>query len=369
MPDKTVFSSSAYNFGKDNITEELFDTDYQEDTDYHGGEQRYCLWEGNVVPILAADTVEGSTKNIAYYRNLVTRDGLPNVTVAMFAMDIQRGHYHDYFLNNVYLPCMAAPSTMIYRLGSWQDTYPYDPSVITNNVWLGNYDFTTGLVDQSANGVIRWQSSVSAGFPASFCYASKPAWYPANMNWPPFGSDVSGKTNLIPAQVRALAMGITANAVKEYQLSTNNTAGGTVTIPGNGSYFNGAMVVLNATALPGFAFNGWSGYPVANSNSPLTYLVMPSANASVTANYTPGTGYALTVMNGTGSGLYVPGAVVSISANAVAGQQFVGWSVSGGTVSNTNSAATTLIMSTANAIAQPNYTVISLPPPSNLQVH
>ena len=363
----------AYNFGKDNITESLFDTDYQEDADYHGGEQRYCLWEGNVVPIIAADTVEGSTKYVTYYRNLVTRDGLPKVTVAMFAMDIQRGHYYDYFLNNVYLRCLAAPSTMIYRLGSWQDTYPYDPTVITNNTWLGNFDFATGLVDRSSNGVINWQSAVPNAFPASFIYASKPAWYPTNLNWPPFGSDVPGKTNLIPAQVRAIAMGITTNQVIDYQLTATNSPGGTAKIPGNGKYFNGAIIVLNAKPDTNFAFTGWSGYPVANSNSLVTYLIMPATNISVKANFTSGASYALNVLNGTGGGTYVPGAIVSLSASVLPGQQFAGWTLDNAAImADTNAATTTLLMPTTNLTVQANYTIIpatrQLLPPSNLRV-
>src|SRR5258708_28464232 len=112
----------------------MFTTDYQEDTDYHGGEPRFNLFEGNVVPIIRVDAVEGATKYDIYFRNYVTRDGIPTVNVAMNALDIQRGNYFDYFLDNVYLPCSASPSTPVYRIGSWEDVGNYDLAVITNNV-------------------------------------------------------------------------------------------------------------------------------------------------------------------------------------------------------------------------------------------
>src|SRR5258706_2960032 len=213
----------AYNLEKDCINGSFFSTDYQMATYYHGGEPRFNLFEGNVLPTIRADAVEGGTKYDTYFRNLVTRDGLPSTTVAMFAQDIQRGNYFDYFLNNVYLPCFAAPSTPIYRIGSWEDYPNYDLTVIQKNIWLGNYDFTTGKVDQSTNGVINWQSSVAATFPGSLYYFSKPSWNPANSVCPPFGSDVAGHTNLIPAQVRAIAMGITTNVLDSYTLTATNT--------------------------------------------------------------------------------------------------------------------------------------------------
>jgi hypothetical protein len=241
--------------------------------------------------------------------------------------------------------------------------------VITNDVWLGNLDLATGKVDQSTNGVINWQSSVPTTFPGSLYYAGKPAWYPANLNWPAFGSDVAGHTNLIPAQVRALALGISTTVPAQYTLGAAYTAGGTISVPGNGSYFNGAWVALSAKPDATHAFAGWSGSPVANSNSPTTWLVMPAANASVTANFVQGISYTLTVLNGAGSGTYVPGANVSISASAPAGQQFAYWTIAGMSVAATNSASTTFSMPAGNVTATAVFTTVSssipLLPPSN----
>jgi hypothetical protein len=277
----------AYNYGKDNINEGLFSTDYQEDTMMHGGEPRYNLFEGNVFPILRFDTVEGATKYDVVFRNLITRDGIPTVTVAMNAMDVQRGNYYDYFLDNVYLPCLASPTTPAYRIGSWEDTWPYDPTVYTNNTWFENLDLSSSQIDRSTNGVILWTNSASYTFPSSLYCTTKPSWYSSNLTWPAFGQDVAGYTNLIPAQARAIALGINTTAIAQYTLTATNTTGGTVAASGNGSYFNTAWVGLVANPNASHVFSGWSGYPVSNPSATNTYFIMPSGNVTLTALFNP----------------------------------------------------------------------------------
>ena len=275
----------TYNFGKDNINEGMFATSYQMDTDYHGGEPRYNLFEGNVVPIIRADAVEGATKYCIYFRNLVTRDGLPSVNVAMNALDIQRGNYYDYFLCNVYFACAASPSTAVYRLGSWEDQWPWDNAVYTNNVYLGNYDYATNKVDFSTNGAITWSNSIAASFPSSCVYTSKPAWYSNSLNWPPFGADLSPKTNFIPAQLRAANIaGFTNVVTDDYALTLTNTAGGTASAPGNQKYFNGAWVALTASPTGTNTFSYWSAN-VTLTNALTSWLVMPASAATVTAYF------------------------------------------------------------------------------------
>jgi hypothetical protein len=361
----------AYNYGSQNINQNFFTTDYQMDTDYHGGEQRFCLWEGNVVPILRADGIEGATKHNTYFRNFVTRDGISAVNIVVNAIDFQRGNYFDSFIENVYAPTNSvnsagafnnpvnyASSAGGYRIGSIQDTYPYDPNVFTNNTWLGNYDMSAGLVDGSTNGVIYWTSSVPATFPSSLFYTNKPSWFGTNV-WPPFGKDVAGYTNPIPAQVTAQGIAEFGTTLSDGHTLTTVAANGTVSIPGNGSYFNTACVALTATPNAGYAFSGWSGYPVANPNSPNTYLVMPSANASVTANFVQGTSYTLNVVNGTGSGSYMPGTTVTIAASALSGQQFTSWMVPSVNIASTNTMTTTITMPSGNVTATANFVPVA----------
>jgi hypothetical protein len=70
---------------------------------------------------------------------------------------------------------------------------------------------------------------------------------------------------------------------------------------------------------------------------------MPSADVTVTANYTL-LKYALVVTNGTGSGSYLVGTQVTITASAApAGQQFAAWN-GNVSVANPTSPTTTLQM-------------------------
>src|SRR5207249_105865 len=80
-----------------------------------------------------------------------------------------------------------------------------------------------------------------------------------------------------------------------------------------------------------------------------TTMVMPAANASVTATYktAPPQTFSLTVVNGTGGGNYPLGQVVTITANTPpAGQVFDKWT--GATVTDANSPSTTITMPAAN---------------------
>jgi len=129
---------------------------------------------------------------------------------------------------------------------------------------------------------------------------------------------------------------------------------------GSGSYSAGTVVTLTATPASGQSFQSWTGANVANPNAATTTLTMPTANTTVTANYTSGTTYSLTVVSGTGTGSYAAGAVVSITSNAApAGQVFQNWT--GATVANPNAATTTLSMPAAATTVTANYAAIPVP--------
>ncbi|MFN7992195.1 MAG: hypothetical protein U0Q18_01250 [Bryobacteraceae bacterium] len=129
---------------------------------------------------------------------------------------------------------------------------------------------------------------------------------------------------------------------------------------GSGNYSAGTVVTISANPPPtGQSFAGWTGAAVQNPNSATTTLTMPSANTTVTANYSSSTTYSLTVVNGSGSGNYPAGTVVTISANSPpAGQVFQNWT--GATVQDPHASPTTLTMPAANATVTANY---SAPPP------
>jgi uncharacterized repeat protein (TIGR02543 family) len=134
--------------------------------------------------------------------------------------------------------------------------------------------------------------------------------------------------------------------LEEFTLSVNATAGGTataVTAP-NGvndptKYIEGSTITISAVAANGFTFNGWTGAAVANANSATTTLVMPTADASVTANFVQ-TAYSidLTVVGNVGGTVavltppnhpngvdYILGTVITIQATAEDGYAFGGW--------------------------------------------
>lgn len=129
---------------------------------------------------------------------------------------------------------------------------------------------------------------------------------------------------------------------------------------GTGSYPSNTVVAITANppAL-GQGFHGWTGAKVENPLAMSTSLVMPTSNTTVTATYTNVKTVKLTVVNGAGSGTFVPGTSTSITANpAPAGQLFKGWT--GVVVANSNSPSTTLVLAYSNVTVTANFAV---PPP------
>ena len=98
------------------------------------------------------------------------------------------------------------------------------------------------------------------------------------------GGDLNGDgvINVVDAQLAvdaAMGKGCGANPASVYSLLVVNGAG-------SGIYFPGARVAIVANAAPaGQVFLDWTGAAVGNATSASTMLAMPTANASVTANY------------------------------------------------------------------------------------
>lgn len=133
---------------------------------------------------------------------------------------------------------------------------------------------------------------------------------------------------------------------------------------GTGSYAAAQQVNISANAAPpNQVFDVWTESPagiVQLLSSPSTVVTMPSQSATVTATYRAsggggggggGTTYTLTVQNGTGSGTYAAGTVVTITANAAPpGSVFSSWGASpNGIVANPTSPTTTVTMPSGNA--------------------
>jgi hypothetical protein len=186
-------------------------------------------------------------------------------------------------------------------------------------------------------------------------------------NEPPAGQAFSGWTGAAVATSSAAATTLIMPAANT-TLTANFASGPVYPLTvnggqGSGNYPAGAAVAIAANAPPaGQSFINWTGAAVASPNSPATTLAMPAAAATVTANFTQ-PAYTLTVVNGTGSGSYAAGKVVSISANTPpAGQYFQSWTGPG--LTGASPISTTITMPAANTTVTANfYTPLPIPYP------
>ena len=181
------------------------------------------------------------------------------------------------------------------------------------------------------------------------------------VNWT---GDVDDIAN-VEAATTAITMNgdysITANfeaiAANQYSLTVSSTAGGSVTLPGEGTFACNSDTIINLVATPdmSYRFVNWTGDvgTIENVEAASTTITM-NGDYSIAANFerVPATYYTLTVAV-SGSGLtggvveqrtYAAGAVVLIVATPPCGYRFVNWSGNVGTIANVNAASTTITM-------------------------
>jgi hypothetical protein len=167
---------------------------------------------------------------------------------------------------------------------------------------------------------------------------------------------------------------ITANFVRQYNLTTSSTAGGTVTTPGQGTftYDAGTVVSLVATPTSGYRFGNWTGNvgTIANVNAATTTIRI-NGDYSISANFVRQ--YTLTNTSTAGGSITAPGegiftydagTVVNLVATPASGYRFVNWTGNVGTINSTNAASTTIAM-TGNYSITANFEAIApgVPPP------
>jgi len=126
---------------------------------------------------------------------------------------------------------------------------------------------------------------------------------------------------------------------------------------GSGTYYVGETVTIVATNVTASqVFENWTG-DVANVidvNSITTKVYMVS-DTTVLANYK--NKYTLTVEDGTGSGMYFGGQIVSVTASNYPGMVFTEWSEETEDLANIRSATTTLVMPERNIYIKANFAV------------
>ncbi|WP_373262744.1 InlB B-repeat-containing protein [Hungatella hathewayi] len=129
---------------------------------------------------------------------------------------------------------------------------------------------------------------------------------------------------------------------------------------GGGSYAEGAIVELQALLPEQHIFTGWtSPQPIdfADPASANTTFIMPRYNVTIEAHSEYRPSFAVTVIDGEGSGTYMVGEKVSISAIAPSARyQFTGWTAEPGVVfEDAASKETTFIMPEAAVTVTANF--------------
>ena len=169
----------------------------------------------------------------------------------------------------------------------------------------------------------------------------------------------------IPASEQWVAFTIAVRPAQR-NLTTNSTAGGSVTTPGEGvfTYDEGTVVDLIAEAEEGYRFVEWTGDvgTIADVYAATTTITM-NGNYSIMANFVAI--YDLTVSSTAGGSVTTPGegvftydegTVVDLVAAAEEGYRFVEWTGNVGTIADVYAATTTITMNgdysiTANFVA------------------
>jgi len=166
-------------------------------------------------------------------------------------------------------------------------------------------------------------------------------------------------TFLITVALIAGIVGCEPTLAQQYDLTIASTAGGSVTMPGEGVFSCDmcVVVILVATPSSGYQFVNWTGDmdTIANVNAASTTITL-NGDYSITANFEaiPAGQYSLTIssvgcgfVNTPGEGIfhYDEGTVVELVANAVGDNPFVKWFGDVSTIADVEDATTTITMS------------------------
>jgi len=171
-------------------------------------------------------------------------------------------------------------------------------------------------------------------------------------------------TFLITVALIAGIVGCEPTLAQQYDLTIASTAGGSVTMPGEGVFSCDICVVVKLVATPssGYQFVNWTGNvsTIANVNAAITTITL-NGDYSITANFEaiPAGQYSLAIassgcgfVNTPGEGIfdYDKGTVVELVANIVGDNAFVEWTGDVSTIADVEDATTTITMNGNYAI-------------------
>ncbi|MFW6105384.1 MAG: CFI-box-CTERM domain-containing protein [Chloroflexota bacterium] len=165
-------------------------------------------------------------------------------------------------------------------------------------------------------------------------------------------------TFLITIALIAGIVGGEPTLAQQYDLTIDSTAGGSVTMPGEGVFSCDLCAAVNLVATPssGYQFVNWTGDvdTIANVNAASTTITL-NGDYSITANFEaiPAGQYRLAIASSgcgfvstPGEGIfdYDEGTVVELVANVVGDNLFVKWTGDVSTIADVEDATTTITM-------------------------
>lgn len=182
------------------------------------------------------------------------------------------------------------------------------------------------------------------------------------------GSKVGSAQGLLPVSYNNTIL------LQTWQLSIQTLPSQGGTVSGSGNYLPGQTIALSATPNSGFIFTNWTQNGQVIASVPAFNFIMPNADVTISANFTPKS-YQVTTQsvpsaggNTTGAGIYSFGQNVTVNAIPSTGYQFLNWTKNGEIVSVTPSYSFQMpdgdISLWAN-FEQINYTLELVPNPSD----
>lgn len=174
----------------------------------HGAHKHLQLWEGNFGGCLRFDNTHGSSSSQTAFRNYMLGE-MPWTTFGFGPFWNDSWNYHSQWVGNVggypgiagYVYDQESPTAIDKAMFSW-GYHGYSTTPTTGTLSRATAIVHGNLTFESGSAATNWTTGYSRTLTNSYIFASRPSWYGTNLNWPPYGPDVSGYTNEIPAQYR-----------------------------------------------------------------------------------------------------------------------------------------------------------------------